>query len=174
MDWHCLYTWIAVLSREREAGRELGNHETSAASSSIHLNIVGTGPKHGPTCFHIWILPINALDWVTDYLYFQLNKLNKLWIKKMFSDVELIILYFVQKCVFLMSCEHSDASSSQRNSHSRGQLWSECVRQQLSQQYFTKTDNFDAFQNEFSNLFLLFYWIKELMYTCFTIVFICF
>ena len=27
--------------------------------------------------------------------------------KKMFSDVELIILYFVQKCVFLMSCEVS-------------------------------------------------------------------
>ena len=32
---------------------------------------------------------------------------------------------------------HSGASSSQRISHSRGQLWSECVRRQLSQQYFT-------------------------------------
>ena len=43
---------------------------------------------------------------------------------------------------------------------------SECVRRRLSQQFFTKTDNsvkWNAFQNEFSNLFLLFYWIKELI-----------
>ena len=49
------------------AGRELGNHETSAASSSIHLNIVGTGPKHGADMLS-YLDPSNQCSRLSDRL----------------------------------------------------------------------------------------------------------
>ena len=58
----------------------------------------------------------------------------------------------------------------------RGQLWSECVRQRLSQQFFTKTDNFSEMKcfskRIFQSIFVIL--LNKRTYTCFTIVFICF
>ena len=52
--------------------------------------------------------PSNQCSRLSDRLsIFPTQQTEQTMDKKMFSDVELIILYFVQKCVFLMSCEVS-------------------------------------------------------------------